>query len=193
MFNRKAVSSFCTKLRHVYRVGPRPSSDITGVTTLCRVLITLNYDRREALWCPLTISRPIRQVASQRHEYQRPQWLQTQCIARRKKHENEAEAAVQVKKDAIETELLAWQLRTAPYRQQPRQSEASGTGAAAAARSQPLVDAEDNAPHVIIPVPGDNPSNGSKTPSLKPEYPLPFHAVLCPNLVQTDVGLTLLL
>ncbi|KAG5492333.1 hypothetical protein GH5_01251 [Leishmania sp. Ghana 2012 LV757] len=209
--DRKCASSFCAKRRHVFAGGRRPSAGFAYATqtaselggggagetaaaaaSLRRVLVALSYDQKEALWCPLTTSRPLRHVASQWSDYRRSQRRQTRRDARREKRKAEAEAAAQAKRDAIKTQLLAWQQRIAPNGQGPQQSEA-GAKDAAAASFRSIATATDGVPHVIIDVPGDSPSDGSKTPSLKSGDGLPFHKVLYPTLVQTNLSFTLLL
>ncbi|CAG9582807.1 conserved hypothetical protein [Leishmania major strain Friedlin] len=180
--DRKAATSFCAKHPHVHRGSRRPSADVMHTTQRRRVLVALSYDREQGLWCPLTTSRPIRQVASQWREYQRSQRLQTRRRAGRGKHKAPAVTAVQAKEDAVEARVETCEQHPASHPQQPQQSEPGGTGAAA-----------DKAPHIVVTVPGNSPSDGSKTPSLKSGKQPPFHAVLYPNLVQTDVGFTLLL
>ncbi|CBZ31001.1 conserved hypothetical protein [Leishmania mexicana MHOM/GT/2001/U1103] len=180
--DRKAATSFCAKHPHVHQGGRRPSADVTRATPLRRVLVALSYDRERALWCPLTTSRHIRQVASQWRKYQSSQRLQTRRKASRGKHKAHPATAVQAEGDAIEATVQTCEQHPAPLLQQPQQSEPGGTGAAAG-----------HAPHVVVTVPGDSPSDGSKTPSLKSGKRPPFHAALYPNLVQTDVGFTLLL
>ncbi|AYU83256.1 hypothetical protein LdCL_350050700 [Leishmania donovani] len=180
--DRKAATSFCAKRPHLHRSHRRPSAHVTHATPRRRVLVALSYDREQGLWCPLTTARPIRQVASQWREYQRSQRLQTPRRAGRGKHKAHAATTVQAKEDAVEARVQTCEQHPAPHPQQPQQSEPGGTGAAA-----------NKAPHVVVTVSGDNPSDGSKTPSLKSGKRPPFHAVLYPNLVQTDVGFTLLL
>ncbi|TPP47885.1 putative integral membrane protein [Leishmania donovani] len=180
--DRKAATSFCAKRPHLHRSHRRPSAHVTHATPRRRVLVALSYDREQGLWCPLTTARPIRQVASQWREYQRSQRLQTRRRAGRGKHKAHAATTVQAKEDAVEARVQTCEQHPAPHPQQPQQSEPGGTGAAA-----------NKAPHVVVTVSGDSPSDGSKTPSLKSGKRPPFHAVLYPNLVQTDVGFTLLL
>ncbi|KAG5467589.1 hypothetical protein CUR178_01233 [Leishmania enriettii] len=209
--DRKCASSFCAKRRHVSAGGRRPSAGfayatqttselggaVAGETAaaaapLRRVLVALSYDQKEALWCPLTTSRPLRQVASQWSDYRRSQRRQTRRDARREKRKAEAESAAQAKRDAIEAQLVAWQQRIASSGQGPQQSEAGATDAAAAS-FRSIATATDGAPHVSIDFPGDSPSDGSKTPSLKSGDRLPFHKVLYPTLVQTNLSFALLL
>ncbi|GET92972.1 hypothetical protein, conserved [Leishmania tarentolae] len=171
--DRKAASSFCARRLHIHQHGRRLSLDVSPATPPRRVLVALCYDCEKALWCPLTTSRPILQVALQWREYQRALRLHTRRKARHGK-------------DNTHTEL-----HPAPNHNQSQQRNTDGTDAVAES-SRHLENAEDGASHVVVTIPGDSPSDGNKTPSLKSGKQLPFHAVLYPNLVQTDLGFLLL-
>ncbi|KAG5492868.1 hypothetical protein JKF63_01448 [Porcisia hertigi] len=207
--NRKAASSFCAKRRHVHQGCCPPPADTSSATSpspmmsegdankpgtsaapLRRVLVALSYNFKEALWCPLTTSRPIRRVASHWHEYRRTQRRYARRNARRAKREADAEAAAKAENDAIVAKLMAWQQRTAPYRQ--KQHCEAGHAIDEPAPCGVFADAADSQPYPVT-IPDSNNGGGSEMSTLKPGNRPPFHNVLYPNLVQTDVGFTLLL
>ncbi|KAK7200881.1 hypothetical protein NESM_000146900 [Novymonas esmeraldas] len=200
--NRKAASSFCAKGRHVRKAGQRPLADVAHASAdaaaaaaaatadatrpLRRVLVALSYDRAKGLWCPLTTSRPIRHVAEQWHAFRCARRRRTRRSDRREQRRTDAEAAAQAQRAAVEAKLVAWQERTAAYRQ-PQEPQQVGV-VVTATRSL-----ADEVPHVAIAVPSATVDDGREPADLKAGNRLPFHAVLYPNLVQTDVGFTLLL
>ncbi|KAG5467033.1 hypothetical protein LSCM1_01213 [Leishmania martiniquensis] len=209
--DQKCASSFCAKRRHVLQGGRPPSADVACTTQtasemdeggacgaaasekpLRRVLVALSYDHEEGLWCPLTTSRPLRQVASQWSAYCRSQRRQTRSNAKREKSKADAEAAAKAEKAAIEAQLLAWQQRIASNGPGPHQSEPGGTDTDAAS-FRLLTAATNGDPQVGIAFPGDISRDGSRSPPVKPGNRLPFDTVLYPNLMQTNWGFTLLL
>jgi hypothetical protein len=164
---------------------------------LHRVLVALCYDEKQHMWCPLTTSRPLRQIAAAWHEDRRLARRRRRQMERRQRRHDEAEAAVKAKKAAVEAKLDAWQRRMHAFCQVEIPAAAAAAAAATeAATEQGGRDAESTAAthHVTVAVPHqETTTDEGSSPLAKPGNKLPFDGVLYPNLVQTDVGFSLML
>lgn len=154
-----------------------------------RVLVALSFDRRHHLWCPLTTSLPIREIAQKRHEtrrqiraYQRRQQRQVEKLAAK-------EAAKKREMEDMAEKLKAWQQRNTDI--------AAGISLPALPFSgqQAAMQATDPLPLVPAQPSSDDITESRKDPSTpsKPASRLPFAGISYPNLVQTDVGFLLML
>ncbi|KPI90757.1 hypothetical protein ABL78_0193 [Leptomonas seymouri] len=159
---------------------------------LRRVLIALSYDSRQQLWCPLTVSRPVRQIAAAWHEHRRLTHRQARRKERRERRCEEMKAEAEKKKAAVEAKLNAWHQRMHALCQV--ENAPAAPAATEAASAQGISGEEPALQHVpVVMRSTDATTDGSNSPMVKVDSKLPFDGVLYPNLMQMDVSFGVIL
>lgn len=183
------------------KAAPALSSGVAASSEqLRRVLVALSYDDKQCLWCPLTVSRPIRPIAEAWHQSRRLSRRQAHQTQRRERRRAQAAAAEREKKAAAQAKLNAWQQRMTAFC--PVGAAATTTTPSVTVTATEVAGpggyVMEAARHVAVVVPNtDNftaaMTDESSSRTAKAGNKLPFDGVLYPNLTQTDVGFKVML